>query len=212
MTERTAFNWHCYLPGVGPGQRYGYRVTARTSPRHGQRFNPTKLLIDPYAKAIEGPIDYGVANVHALRPRRRRTPTSSPTTRTTPRRSRSASSIDESFDWEDDRPPNAAVDARRSSTSCTSRASPSCNEHVREDLRGTYAGLASEPAIEYLQSLGVTAVELLPIHHIADEAHPRRPRPHELLGLQLDRLPRAARAVRRDRHAAASRCASSRGW
>ena len=63
MVERNAFNWHCYLPGVGPGQRYGYRVHGPYEPEAGKRFNPTKLLIDPYAKAIDGPIDYGAANV-----------------------------------------------------------------------------------------------------------------------------------------------------
>jgi isoamylase len=60
--ERTAFNWHCYLPGVGPGTRYGFRVHGPYDPERGQRFNPAKLLIDPYAKAIEGPIDYARAN------------------------------------------------------------------------------------------------------------------------------------------------------
>src|SRR5689334_9395512 len=63
VTERTAFNWHCYLPDVGPGQRYGYRVHGPYDPGRGMRFNPAKLLIDPYAKAIEGPIRYDVANV-----------------------------------------------------------------------------------------------------------------------------------------------------
>ena len=83
---------------------------------------------------------------------------------------------------------------------------------VREDLRGTYAGLASEAAIAYLVDLGVTAVELLPIHHIADEHFLQASGPDELLGVLDDRLPRAARRLRRDRDAAASRCASSRGW
>ena len=63
VRERTALHWHCYLPGVGPGQRYGYRVYGPYDPAAGHRFNPTKLLIDPYAKAIEGPVAYGIANV-----------------------------------------------------------------------------------------------------------------------------------------------------
>ena len=62
LTERTAFNWHCYLPGVGPGQRYGYRVHGPYSPETGKRFNPAKLLIDPYAKAIDGAVDWHAAN------------------------------------------------------------------------------------------------------------------------------------------------------
>src|SRR4051812_5010849 len=63
MQERTAFNWHCYLPGVGPGQRYGYRVDGGYDPETGRRFNSNKLLIDPYAKAIEGDVDWDAANV-----------------------------------------------------------------------------------------------------------------------------------------------------
>ena len=62
VTERTAFNWHCYLPGVAPGQRYGYRVHGPYSPETGKRFNPAKLLIDPYAKAIDGAVDWHAAN------------------------------------------------------------------------------------------------------------------------------------------------------
>src|ERR1700689_2348636 len=64
LTERTAFHWHGYLPGVGPGQRYGYRVSGPWAPQDGHRFNPSKLLLDPYAKAIEGTVDWGAANTH----------------------------------------------------------------------------------------------------------------------------------------------------
>ena len=63
LRNHTAHNWHFYLPGVGPGQRYGYRVHGPYEPERGLRFNPFKLLIDPYAKAIEGPIEFGEANV-----------------------------------------------------------------------------------------------------------------------------------------------------
>ena len=93
VTQRRALNWHCYLPGVGPGQRYGYRVHGPYAPLEGHRFNPAKLLIDPYAKAIDGVVDWAHdANVLPYVPdRRARTPTSSPTTRTTPRRCRSRS-------------------------------------------------------------------------------------------------------------------------
>src|SRR5438552_6005031 len=62
LTERTAFNWHGYVAGIGPGQRYAYRVHGPWAPERGHRFNPAKLLIDPYAKAIEGPIEYGAAS------------------------------------------------------------------------------------------------------------------------------------------------------
>src|SRR3954454_1944074 len=62
LTVREAFNWHCYLPGVGPGQRYGYRVHGPYDPANGKRFNPSKLLMDPYAKSIEGAVDWNAAN------------------------------------------------------------------------------------------------------------------------------------------------------
>ena len=90
LTERTAFNWHGYLPGIGPGQRYGYRVHGPWAPEQGHRFNPDKLLIDPYAKSIEGP-SAGTAATRSPTCRAATTPTSSGTTRTTPRRSRSRS-------------------------------------------------------------------------------------------------------------------------
>ena len=91
LEERTAFNWHGYLPGVRPGQRYGYRVQGPYDPRAGHRFNPAKLLIDPYAKSIEGKIRWNDANVlpTSQSPRAATTPTSSRTTRTP--RSRSPS-------------------------------------------------------------------------------------------------------------------------
>ena len=63
LRDQTVHNWHCYLPGVGPGQRYGYRVHGAYDPHAGHRFNPAKLLIDPYAKSIEGPVDWESANV-----------------------------------------------------------------------------------------------------------------------------------------------------
>ncbi len=201
-----------------PGRRARASATAtastgRTSPRRGHRFNPAKLLIDPYAKAIDGPVDCGRRERRSRTcPSGARTPTSSSTTRTTPTRSRSASSSTRAFDWEDDRPPATPVERDGHLRGARRRASRSCTRAVREDLRGTYAGLASEPAIAYLRALGVTAVELLPIHHIADEGFLVDRGPLELLGLQLDRLPRAARALRGDRRRAASRCASSRGW
>ena len=106
--------------------------------------------------------------------------------------------IDDAFLWEGDRLPRIpfadTVIYETHVKGFTMR-----HPEIREDLRGTYAGLASEPAIAYLKDLGVTAVELLPVHHISDESLPRRARPAQLLGLQHDRLLRAALRVRRDR-------------
>jgi isoamylase len=169
MVERTAHNWHCYLPGIGPGQRYGYRVDGRYAPEEGHRFNPTKLLIDPYAKAIEGRVDWDAANVLPY------TPDDTPDADLEPDDEDDAEAIpksvvvDRSFDWEGDVPPrrpwNETIIYETHVKGYTKR-----HPAVREDLRGTYAGLASEEALAYLQRLGVTAVELLPIHHIADES------------------------------------------
>ena len=169
LPERSAFNWHGYLPGVGPGQRYGYRVHGHYKPEEGHRFNASKLLIDPYAKAVEGAVDWSAAHVfpyvidgsedadlHA---------DGQDDAAAIPK----SVVVDPSFDWEDDEPPNTpwtqTVIYEVHVKGFTNRY-----PQLREDLRGTYAGLASDEAIEHLRTLGVTAVELLPVHHIADES------------------------------------------
>ncbi len=164
LPRRTAFNWHGFLPGVGPGERYGYRVYGPYAPERGLRFNPAKLLIDPYAKAIEGGIDWDAARVlpYALDSDG---PDGEDDSAAIPR----SVVVDPSFDWEGDdllrTPWHETVIYEAHVKGITAR-----HPGVREDLRGTYAGLASDEAIAYLKLLGVTAVELLPIHHIADEA------------------------------------------
>jgi hypothetical protein len=168
LSEVTAHNWHCYLPGVGPGQRYGCRVHGPYDPASGQRFNPNKLLIDPYAKAIEGPVDWDRANVLPYVP----SPAEDADLELDDEDDADAIPksvvVDNAFDWEDDRPLNTPW---RDTVIYEVHVKGFTQRHpeVREDLRGTYAGLASEPALAYLRELGVTAVELLPIHHIVDE-------------------------------------------
>jgi isoamylase len=168
VRELTAHNWHCYLPGVGPGTRYGFRVHGPYEPRAGHRFNPHKLLIDPYAKAIEGPVEWDRANTLPY------VPAGDPDADLEPDDEDDADAIprcvvvDPSFEWEDDRPPNHPWEDTVI-YEVHVKGFTRLRADVREDLRGTYAGLASEPALAYLQDLGVTAVELLPIHHIADE-------------------------------------------
>jgi glycogen operon protein len=170
LRERAAFNWHCYLPGVGPGQRYGFRMHGIYDPETGKRFNAAKLLIDPYAKAIEGAVDWDAANVLPY------VPSGNADADLTPDETDSAAAVpksvvvDPTFDWEDDDwvrprvPWNQTVIYEVHVKGFTKQ-----REDVRADLRGSYAGLASDGAIAYLKSLGVTAVELLPVHHIADE-------------------------------------------
>jgi isoamylase len=169
MTERTAFNWHCYLPGVGPGQRYGYRVHGLYDPAAGQRFNPAKLLIDPYAKAIEGAVEWDKANALPYAPSLDEDADLEPDDEDDAQAIPKCVVIDPAFDWEDDSPP-AHPWSETVIYEAHVKGLTKLHPGVREDLRGTYAGLASEPALEYFQSLGVTAVEVLPIHHIADES------------------------------------------
>jgi glycogen operon protein len=164
VAQRTSHNWHVYLPGVGPGQRYGYRVTGPWEPTAGHRFNPAKLLIDPYAKAIEGPIEFGRARVLAYAPGEEDVLDVEDSAPAIPR----SVVTDDSFDWEGDEPlrrPWAETVIYELHVKGFTQRMPG----VRDDLRGTYAGLASDAAVGHLRDLGITAVELLPVHHIADE-------------------------------------------
>ena len=174
LHERTAFNWHGYLPLVGPGQRYGYRVHGAYDPARGHRFNPCKLLLDPYAKSIEGPIRFDAANVLPYAPTGGQDADLEPDDEDDADAIPKCVVIDPRFDWEGDRPlrtPWNQTVIYEAHVKGFTKLRPG----VREDLRGTYAGLASQDALAHLKSLGVTAVELLPVHHIADEdfLHPK---------------------------------------
>jgi len=170
LRERTALNWHGYLAGVGPGQRYAYRVHGPWAPEQGHRFNPNKLLLDPYAKAIDGAIDFGAASTLPYVAGGEDADLvldAADDAEAIPK----CVVVDESFDWEDDEdvrpriPWHEAVIYEVHTKGFTVR-----HPSVRDDLRGTYGGLASTEALEHLQRLGVTSVELLPIHHIANES------------------------------------------
>ncbi len=168
LEERTAHVWHGYLPGAGPGQRYAYRVHGPWAPERGHRFNPAKLLLDPYAKAIDGVVDHRVASTLPY------VPTGAPDADLELDDEDDADAIpkcvvvDPAFDWEGVAHPGTpwadTIIYEVHVKGFTQRL-----PGVPEELRGTYAGLASDAAIAHLASLGVTAVELLPIHHIADE-------------------------------------------
>jgi glycogen operon protein len=169
VTEQTAHVWHCYLPGIAPGQRYGYRVDGPYAPSEGHRFNPRKLLIDPYAKAIEGGIDWDVANVLPYTPDGTDVADLEPDDEDDMDAIPKCVVVDEGFDWEGDTPPRTPWNETviyETHVKGFTKLHPA----VRDDLRGTYAGLASEEALGSLTRLGVTAIELLPIHHIADES------------------------------------------
>ena len=167
LTEVDGFVWHGYLPGVGPGQRYGLRVHAPHAPEQGHRCNPAKLLLDPYGKAFEGRGDSGVIWHPSLfsydfhDPRRLNTDDSAPMTL------RSVV-INPFFDWRDDRPPRTpyheTVIYEAHVRGLTMR-----HPEIPADQRGSYAGLGHPVMIDHLTELGVTAVELLPVHQYIPE-------------------------------------------
>jgi isoamylase len=170
MTQRRALNFHCYLPEVGPGQRYGFRVHGPYAPPEGHRFNQAKLLIDPYAKAIEGVVDWAHdANVFPYVPDGTDEADLELDDEDDAAAMPKSVVIDDGFDWEGDRPPRTPF-ADTIIYETHVKGFTMRHPGVRDDLRGTYAGLASEAALEYLTDLGVTAVELLPVHHISDES------------------------------------------
>jgi isoamylase len=168
MPEQTAFVWHCYLPGIHPGQLYGYRCYGPYEPEHGLRFNHNKLLIDPYAKAIAGQVqwDQPVFGYKLLDPDADLSFDEQDDAKGIPK----GIVIDPRFDWEGDqllrRPWNETIIYEVHVKGFTK-----LHPDIPEELRGTYAGMAHPVAIEYLKNLGVTAVELLPVHEFLDDGH-----------------------------------------
>ena len=165
LTERTGYVWHGYLPGVAPRQRYGFRVRGPFDPAAGQRHNPNKLLLDPYARAICGDFRLHSA-VFGSVPGRDGEPEPRDSSPYVPR----SVVVHDDFDWQDDRPPGTpwsdSVIYEMHVKGFTAR-----HPDIPAHLRGTYAGLAHPAAIEHLLTLGVTAVELLPVHHFVSEPH-----------------------------------------
>ncbi len=165
LDEVDAHCWHAYLPGAGPGQRYGYRVHGPWDPRRGLRCNPAKLLLDPYAKAVAGEVDWNPACFGYL-----------------PGDEDSRNDLDSGphvpksvvhspyFDWGTDRPPTTPL---HESVIYETHVKGFTVRHpgIPEALRGTYAGLGHPVAVEHLTTLGVTAVELLPVHQFVHDAH-----------------------------------------
>ena len=167
LRERTAFVWHGLIRDVKPGQRYGYRVEGPWEPEKGLRFNAHKLLVDPYAKALTGDVNwkapifpYDVASGDDLKFNDEDSADGVP----------KSIVIDSHFDWEGDRLPETPL-ADSIIYEVHVRGFSKLNEAVPEKLRGTYAGLACGASIAYLKKLGITAVELLPVHHFIDEGH-----------------------------------------
>ncbi|MCG5500350.1 glycogen debranching protein GlgX [Ectothiorhodospira lacustris] len=172
--ERIEVRWqtdlvfHCYLPEARPGLLYGYRVHGPYEPEAGHRFNPNKLLLDPYAKALHGQVRWSDAlfgyrigsSREDLLMDRRDSATGMPKCQV----------IDTAFTWGDDRPPRTPWH-ETVIYELHVKGFTALHPHVHTALRGTYAGLATAPVISYLQRLGVTAVEIMPVQAFLDDRH-----------------------------------------
>ena len=167
MTEQNSYVWHNYLPGIQPGQRYGYRVYGPYDPAKGLRCNPNKLLLDPYAKAIEGNID-GDESLYSYWFKSPEDVTSMNTLDSAPHTMKSAV-VNPYFDWGNDQHPNISYHDSVIYEAHV-RGMTNLNLDVPPDIRGTYAGLAYPSVIEYLRKLGVTAIELMPIHPFVNDS------------------------------------------
>jgi isoamylase len=161
LAEVDGFVWHCYLPGIGPGQRYGYRVHGPYDPRQGHRCNAAKLLLDPYGKAVEGGLDWNPALFSGQ-------PGDPSFARdSAPFMPRNVV-INPYFDWADDRLPRTPYHETLIYEAHV-RGLTLSHPEVPPELRGSYAGLGSPPVIEHLTRLGVTAIELMPVHQFVPE-------------------------------------------
>jgi isoamylase len=163
LNETDGFVHHCYLPNVGPGQQYGYRVHGPYDPARGLRCNPSKLLLDPYAKAVTGGLDWdeSLFGYRFDAPGERNDDDSAA-------HMCKGVVVNPFFDWANDRPPripyNETVIYEAHVKGLTVR-----HPGVPEELRGTYAGIAHPVVIDHLTRLGVNAVELMPVHQFLDD-------------------------------------------
>ncbi|GAA3389594.1 glycogen debranching protein GlgX [Streptomyces roseoviridis] len=163
LRETDAFVRHAYLPGVMPGQRYGFRVHGPYAPERGLRCNAAKLLLDPYARAVSGTVDWGEAvyGYHFGRPDSRNDLDSAPHTM-------SSVVVNPYFDWGDDRRPRTEYH-HTVIYEAHVKGLTMLHPDLPEELRGTYAGLAHPAVIGHLKELGVTALELMPVHQFVND-------------------------------------------
>jgi glycogen operon protein len=163
LPERDAFVWHGYLPNIGPGQRYGFRVHGPYDPSQGQRCNPNKLLLDPYAKAIEGSIDWD-ESLFSYRFDDPETPNDADSG---PHMVKSVV-ISPFFDWQNDRLPRTPY-AETVVYEAHVKGLTVQHPQIPKEMRGTYAALGHPVMIDHFRRLGVTAVELMPVHHFVQD-------------------------------------------
>jgi isoamylase len=168
LRERTDQIWHAYLPDIRPGQLYGFRMHGPYAPEEGHRFNPAKLLLDPYAKAIGGVIQWSDAlSGYSMEPpieRRDLVPDPSDSAAGLPK----CVVVESAFSWADDKNPRTPWN-RTVIYEAHVKGMTMLHPDVPEEIRGTYLGLATDPIVDHLISLGVTAVELLPVHQFVTE-------------------------------------------
>lgn len=168
MTDRTYSVWHIYIPDIQPGQLYGFRIQGLYKPEEGMRFNHNKLLIDPNAKAISGTIKwhdslfgYNIGSENGDLEM-----SMSDSAPYIPK----AIVVKDDFDWEDDKPLNIPYQ-NTIIYEAHVKGFTFLNPEIPEDIRGTYSAVAHPASVKYLQDLGITAIELMPVHHFVTDRH-----------------------------------------
>jgi isoamylase len=163
LLEADGYVWHCYLPQIQPGQKYGYRVHGPYHPANGQRCNPNKLLLDPYAKAVAGQVHWHPAmfSYNFGDPSSRNNQDSAPHTML-------GVVINPFFDWDGDRPPRIPYH-RSVIYEAHVKGLTELHPEVPREQRGTFAGVAHPAVIAHLQRLGITAIELMPVHQFVND-------------------------------------------
>ncbi|WP_183560367.1 glycogen debranching protein GlgX [Mucilaginibacter sp. SP1R1] len=168
ITEFSDLIWHIYIPGLKPGQLYGYRVHGPYEPENGHRFNPNKLLIDPYAKAIAGTINWD-DSLFGYELGNKDDDLSFSETDNAAFIPKSVV-IDHNFDWENDKSPNVAY-YNSIIYEAHVKGFTKLHPEIPEEIRGTYAAIGHPVTIAYLKDLGITAIELMPVHHFLSDRH-----------------------------------------
>lgn len=168
LVERTHHVWHAYFPELRPGQLYGYRVHGPYDPENGHRFNPSKLLIDPYTKAIAGTIDWNdsLFGYELGNPNEDLSLNETDSSAFLPK----CVVVDSAFNWENDKPPKIPYHQTIIYETHV-KGFTKLHPDIPEEIRGTYAALAHPVTIKYLKELGITAVELMPVHHFVADRH-----------------------------------------
>ena len=162
LPEMDGYVWHAFLPNIQPGQRYGFRVHGPYDPAQGLRCNPSKLLLDPYAKAIDGQIDWDQSVFgYDFETKERNDDDSAP-------HMPKSVVVNPYFDWGVDRPPRTPYN-KTVIYEAHVKGLTMTNPRIPEELRGTYAGIAHPATIEHLTDLGITAIELMPVHQFVQD-------------------------------------------